>query len=159
MATVICVRISKKYNFYFRKIYRNLEVKFFMTLRERVRKSGENFIFWDFNTQKIVTFPATRRYSAFCSTMYISYNKYKSEFGPQLGDFSNWVGTQVFTLEPRCEGWALGRRTNCNFPKICNNVLPVFIRYLCQICQNLMSWGFFSWDGISHKKATSGGTA
>ena len=75
-----------------------------MILRERVRKSGENFIFWDFNMQKIVTFSATRRYSPFFSTMYISYNKYKSEFylnitageHGYLGDFPIWVGTQVF---------------------------------------------------------------
>ena len=124
LAMLSCVRISQKAKLYFCEISRNLNVKFFMTLRERVQKSGKKFIFWDFNTQKIVTFQATRRYSPFFSTMYISYNKYKSEFylnmpagdRGNLGDFPIWVGTQVFTLEPRCEGRDLGRRTNCSYP-------------------------------------------
>ena len=45
LAMLSCVRISQKAKLYFCEISRNLKVKFFMTLRERVQKSGKKFIF------------------------------------------------------------------------------------------------------------------
>ena len=33
-----------------------------------------------------------------------------------FGDFPIWVGTQVFTYEPRCDERALGRQTKYSYP-------------------------------------------